>query len=282
MVGLQADREFGLGNNFRASKCPPGVHMAPPPGLQQPLQARESELAEMHRLREMHQQIMNERLELKTTLMVQENALLRAQLRSALVTGGMPLPMPSGALGTPQAPPGCWRAQKMASRCSPDIGSDSSDGSTPVTTILVRNIPSCYTRDGFLRLLDTECFQGLYDLVYLPIDFTTRSGYGYAFINCTCEDAAGKFRDHFDGFTNWGVSNEKACDVSGVAVHQGLVANIQRYRNSPMMHESVLDEFRPVVFEDGVRVPFPFPTRNIKAPDVRHRSSIDREQAVEP
>jgi len=99
-----------------------------------------------------------------------------------------------------------------------------------------------------------------------------RSGLGYAFINFRTAADARRFREYFHGFDDWGVFSEKACDAHGSATHQGLEANIERYRNSPMMHESVPDEFRPVIFKAGVRVLFPPPTRRLRAPDLRRRN----------
>lgn len=41
-----------------------------------------------------------------------------------------------------------------------------------------------------------------------------------------------------------------------------------RYRDSPIMHGSVPDEFKPVIFEAGTgrRVDFPEPTKKLRAP----------------
>jgi len=47
---------------------------------------------------------------------------------------------------------------------------------------------------------------------------------------------------------------------------QGLEANIERYRNSPTMHELVPDAYRPMLFVNGQQVAFPAPTKKIKPP----------------
>ena len=41
---------------------------------------------------------------------------------------------------------------------------------------------------------------------------------------------------------------------------------MERYRNSAVMHKKVPDEYKPVIFEDGVRKTFPRPTKKVKAP----------------
>jgi len=254
---------------------PPGMHVTPPPGLLNGAMSKQIDLeTEMRRLSESHQRLVNERLELETARMAQENALLRAHLQYNVFGATTPF-LASGPVVQFEAPlPGQWSSphDKSGQIDVSTKASDSSDGEAQ-TTVLVRNIPNSYTRERFLVLLDGEGFKCQYDLVYLPIDFNSRSGYGYAFINFLSENFAQHFREHFQGFNEWGVFSEKTCDSAAVATHQGLDANIQRYRNSPMMHDSVPDEFRPVVFEDGVRVPFPPPTRKLRVPQVRQRST---------
>jgi len=56
------------------------------------------------------------------------------------------------------------------------------------------------------------------------------------------------------------------CEVSWSGPHQGFKAHVERYRNSPVMHRSVPDAYKPIIFQDGVRQDFPRPTRKIKAP----------------
>ena len=62
------------------------------------------------------------------------------------------------------------------------------------TTVMLRNIPNRYTRDMLINRLDKGyeawlysvehmCCEGMYDFVYLPIDFSSRCNVGYAFIN---------------------------------------------------------------------------------------------------
>jgi len=54
-------------------------------------------------------------------------------------------------------------------------------------------------------------------------------------------------------------------------MHQGLPAHIDRYRNSPVMHESVEDEYKPAVFSPGTgdRAVFPPPTKKLRVPRIR-------------
>lgn len=117
--------------------------------------------------------------------------------------------------------------------------------------------------------MDEQGFFAAYDLVYLPIDFATRTGLGYAFVNFTTEANASRFIEHFHGFSAWSTPSKKSCEVSLSNELQGLEAHIERYRSSPVMHESVPDDFKPAIFTDGIRSDFPAPTRPIKQPRLR-------------
>merc|ERR1712226_620452 len=82
------------------------------------------------------------------------------------------------------------------------------------TTVMFRNVPYNCTRDELLAVLDAEGFQGKYDFVYLPADFRTRSGFGYAFINFSLQQHAEDFQKTFHGFNQWSSSTNKVVEVS--------------------------------------------------------------------
>lgn len=135
----------------------------------------------------------------------------------------------------------------------------------PRTTVMLRNMPNNYSRDMLLELLDSEGFSGQYDFLYLPIDFQTKACLGYAFINLVSAAAAMRFWRTFDGYTKWAIPSRKQSGVSWSGHQQGLDAHVDRYRNSPVMADSIPDEYKPVLFSSGVRVPFPPPTKKLKA-----------------
>jgi len=147
--------------------------------------------------------------------------------------------------------------------------------SPPKTTIMLRNLPNDYSRKDALDLLDSHGFAGLYDFFYLPVDFDRGgSGMGYAFVNFISHDNAVKAMDSFEGFCDWTVASQKVCEVTWGDPLQGREAHEERYRNSPVMHESVADHFKPLVFEKGICVPFPPPTKRVRAP--RHKPPMRR------
>jgi hypothetical protein len=137
------------------------------------------------------------------------------------------------------------------------------------TTLMLRNLPKSFTRTDLLRILDEEGFQGSYCFIYVPTDFKRFAGFGYAFVAFHCHSEAVRAKAHFQGYS-WGAECEQSCDVAWSGPVQGREQHVERYRNSPVMHESVPDEYKPAVFEHGQRIPFPAPTKAIRPPRLRH------------
>merc|ERR1719261_1962055 len=156
---------------------------------------------------------------------------------------------------------------QWAEQC--ESGSDSA--SEWRTTVMLRNMPNNYTRDMLLDLVNSMGFTGCYDFAYLPVDFKSQAGLGYAFINFVSTAEAQRCFERFEGFSDWRVPSEKVCTVTWGSPYQGLEAHIERYQNSPVMHHSIPDEWKPVLLEDGVRVVFPAPTKPIKTPKIRQQ-----------
>ncbi|CAE7463464.1 ML3 [Symbiodinium sp. CCMP2592] len=137
---------------------------------------------------------------------------------------------------------------------------------TGKTTVMLRNLPNNYSRDMLLAMLDKRGFAGSYDFVYLPFDFRRDANLGYAFVNMVDAEAADALWKGLEGFTAWALTSHKVCSVTWSGPLQGQSAHIERYRNSPVMHSSVPDQYKPVVLEGGVRKPFPKATKKIKMP----------------
>merc|ERR1712151_247074 len=103
-------------------------------------------------------------------------------------------------------------------------------------------------------------------------DLKTEELLGFAFINFTTHEQAAKFKEQFNGFSDWQGPCDNVCEVSWSDNLHGCDAHVERYRNSPVMHESVADKFKPALYKNGVRVPFPEPTKIIKPPRARTRN----------
>lgn len=136
------------------------------------------------------------------------------------------------------------------------------------TTVMLRNLPNNYTRAMVCTMMDKEGFKGHYDFLYLPIDFRSKANLGYAFVNLVSEADVQSFWKVFDGYTRWVLPSAKVCSVSWSGPHQGQQAHVDRYKDSPIMHSSVPDEFKPVIFAagSGERQAFPPPSKKLRAP----------------
>jgi len=145
---------------------------------------------------------------------------------------------------------------------------------------MFRNLPKEYSRDMLLKLLDTEGYKGSYDSVYMPMDFEKDVSFSYAFVNFVHNEKAVPAQNHFQGFTDWVVQSSKICDAAWSGPQQGYAAHIDRFRNSPVMHEDVPDKFKPVVFQDGVRAAFPEATKKIRKPRMRHQPGMKSASAA--
>lgn len=130
------------------------------------------------------------------------------------------------------------------------------------TTVILRNLPCAFLREDLIKKMDAKGFAGLYNFVYLPVDFETEMGMGYAFVNMITTEEVKRFMLAFNGFRDWPCWSSKICVVD-LSRTQGLDANIGRYRDSPVMGDEVPERFRPVLFDGSKRVPFPEPTKEL-------------------
>jgi hypothetical protein len=134
------------------------------------------------------------------------------------------------------------------------------------TTLLVSNLPRTCNRSLLVELLTAQGLLMNCDLVYLPVEFKVGIGYGYAFVNFVSHEAACAAIKVLDGLAaSLAEGALQACWSS----KQGLHMHIELYRNSPVMHKSVDDEAKPALLRGGVRLPFPEPTRRLRAPRAR-------------
>merc|ERR1712226_932466 len=96
-----------------------------------------------------------------------------------------------------------------------------------------------------LEVVDAAGFQKDYDVVTLPMDLLTEKLLGYAFINFKTHEQAERFKEHFHDFKDQHWPCDEACETLWSDNLQGKEAFVERYRNSPVMHGSVDDKFKP-------------------------------------
>jgi len=122
------------------------------------------------------------------------------------------------------------------------------------------------SRSALIEMLSASGFAGRFNFVYLPMDFTLQQCIGYALIGLeSAADGERLINELLDFEPTWSMPAAT------------LEEHIERYRNSPVMHPKMPDEYKPVVFANGCRVPFPAPTRPIRAPRIRHVKPPPRE-----
>ncbi|KAM2286445.1 hypothetical protein ACFX1S_038918 [Malus domestica] len=144
------------------------------------------------------------------------------------------------------------------------------------TTLMIKNIPNKYTSKMLLAAIDEQC-RGIYDFLYLPIDFKARklfrlSSYqnkcnvGYAFINMIDPHQIVPFYKAFNG-KKWEKFNSEKVASLAYARIQGKAALIAHFQNSSLMNED--KRCRPILFHTegpnaGDPEPFPMGT-NIRS-----------------
>ncbi|CAE7445883.1 TE1 [Symbiodinium natans] len=144
------------------------------------------------------------------------------------------------------------------------------------TSMVLRNIPKIFTRDMLCNLLEAHrCLEEV-DFLYLPIRHKDGRCLGYAFINFTTSAAALAFRGHFHDMHL--PCSLGSCPQAGAgpAVALAVHANTQmrrledllaKYTDSPILHPFVPEWLKPILLENGRRVPFPSPTRLVEPPE---------------
>jgi hypothetical protein len=193
---------------------------------------------------------------------------------------------------TREAPQPLWQPMAGPPGLTKELASNHSGGSTtcslcddanstqsesesgddkPFTQVVIKNLRHDFTRAKFLDFLRTAGYEDKYDMVYLPTSFETGKCYHYAFVNFLSEQIAQQFHAQLQGCADEDFFGQQHCEVSWSDC-QGLPDIIEKYRNSPMMHPSVPDECKPMLFVDGRAVPFPAPTKkDFEAP---HKSTF--------
>lgn len=161
----------------------------------------------------------------------------------------------------------CSRATSSTSRWA-DMD-DSMTLTKTQTTVMLKNLPHAFTRTQLRSFLDSQGFAATYDFIYVPTAFKSGHSFGYAFVNMVAADKAAEVIEKIHGLQAEESKDAKVLEVCYSHPNQGLVANIERYRNSPVMHVDVPDEHRPLLLKNGMPARFPPPTRRIHPPRVR-------------
>ncbi|CAN6234853.1 unnamed protein product [Urochloa humidicola] len=139
------------------------------------------------------------------------------------------------------------------------------------TTLMIKNIPNKYTSKMLLAAID-ESHRGIYDFIYLPIDFKNKCNVGYAFINMINPENIVPFYKTFHG-KRWEKFNSEKVASLAYARIQGKSALVVHFQNSSLMNED--KRCRPILFHSdgpnaGDQEPFPV------GPNIRSRPGRSR------
>ncbi|GMH23477.1 hypothetical protein Nepgr_025320 [Nepenthes gracilis] len=145
------------------------------------------------------------------------------------------------------------------------------------TTLMIKNIPNKYTSKMLLATID-EKHRGMYDFIYLPIDFKNKCNVGYAFINMVEPLHIVPFYQTFEG-KKWEKFNSEKVASLAYARIQGKAALIAHFQNSSLMNED--KRCRPILFHTdgpnaGDQEPFPMGT-NIRSRPGRLQTSSNED-----
>jgi len=135
-------------------------------------------------------------------------------------------------------------------------------------TVMLRNIPTQLTPKEVLEHL--QAYRGVMDFLYVPIDFKNNCNLGYAFINFNRKDVGSRFCSACETLFP---GQEKVAFVQPARV-EGLAANVKRFRNSSVMGV-LTEEYKPMLFENGVQKPFPGPSKKLPPVGPRFRPTHD-------
>jgi hypothetical protein len=111
---------------------------------------------------------------------------------------------------------------------------DDSTRDEPPTTMMIRNIPSRYSQHDLMMDLAALGFAGTFDFLYIPMDKSTSSNVGYAFVNFIDPYWASKCMQSFENyrFTRYSRHGSKKVATVSVAHLQGLAKNLEHYEKS--------------------------------------------------
>merc|ERR1719507_2532145 len=114
------------------------------------------------------------------------------------------------------------------------------------TTLMIRNLPHDLTQMDLIAELDENGFEGAYDFLYMPSNFCSGRGKGYAFVNFTQQAAAHRFVSEWHKGLRFGAGRDRGgLSISAAAV-QGREANIKKW-DVPRMRRVKNPNFRPLI-----------------------------------
>ena len=122
--------------------------------------------------------------------------------------------------------------------------------------LIMSHDPRNVDRAMLMEFLERQGLLFQIDCLYLPIQIRNNMNNTYAILGFTSPVVARKCMD-MSGVVSWGTDAAHVVAVEPAIKFSDCESFIARFRNSPMMHNLVPDEFKPILLRDGVRIPFP-------------------------
>ena len=116
----------------------------------------------------------------------------------------------------------------------------------PITTYMIRNIPTRFTSVTFVRLLEDYGFGNKFNFLYIPIDFRSGKNLGYAFINFLDPKDGVAFVHKFHS-SRLPVSTSKKILEILPSRRQGFAENIALFRTSDLLSSVSLPHYKPLI-----------------------------------
>jgi len=114
------------------------------------------------------------------------------------------------------------------------------------TTLMIRNLPHDLAQMDLIAELDENGFEEAYDFLYMPSNFCSGRGKGYAFVNFTQPAVARRFVSEWHKGLRFGAGQDRGgLSISAAAV-QGREANIKKW-DVPRMRRVKNPNFRPLI-----------------------------------
>eukprot|EP00930_Biecheleria_cincta_P013759 TRINITY_DN12111_c0_g1_i2.p1 TRINITY_DN12111_c0_g1~~TRINITY_DN12111_c0_g1_i2.p1 ORF type:complete len:239 (+),score=34.11 TRINITY_DN12111_c0_g1_i2:74-790(+) len=83
---------------------------------------------------------------------------------------------------------------------------------TRATTVMIEHLPDGFNRDALAEFLVCQGFGGLFDILYVPCEFSDWAPFAYAFCNMTTHEDALRLKQTLHGRA-WWLDTEKVCEV---------------------------------------------------------------------
>jgi RNA recognition motif-containing protein len=133
--------------------------------------------------------------------------------------------------------------------------------------LVIKRLPDGCTQDSIEEFLQARGLERACNFLYAPANFRKGKLFGYCFLNFVSPAAARRALQKLSAETTQhdaGVFGQ--IEVSLSLTHQGLDAQIDHYRNCPVMHPLVPDGYKPRLYVEGKIVSFPAPTEPVQLP----------------